>query len=246
MTGPRDEPGHDASDELPRGPNGDALPDTWMHMARTTYNTPGATPREEIWRKIESAVLSPAAPPPPVVSARRRWPWAPLLAAASVALLLGLGVAQWSAEPEQTPAALGPPAPAGEAARRSSSTASPSMRYATARHLSDVDALLSLVQVDAGQARVDPGMGIRGRELLTQTRLLLDSPVAGEAPVREVLEDLELVLAQVALLADPGGTPDRLRSELQLIARGVADGGVRSRLRTVLPSFDHVPLAADD
>ncbi|MEQ9569534.1 MAG: hypothetical protein RLN75_05045 [Longimicrobiales bacterium] len=70
--------------------------------------------------------------------------------------------------------------------------------------------------------------------------------MADDPAVRSVLEDLELVLAQIALLAAPDVDPDRVRSELDLIARGVAETGVRSRIHSVLPSVDRGLAAADD
>ncbi len=241
------------------------LPETWLAMARSSYHPPRSAPRDEIWEGIQRALHESSAggeaPSRPAAWAnthptRRhglRLPrWSALLAAASVALLLGVGLGRWSADPGSVGPEGGPvdatspvASAAGSEVRRPESP-SPSVRFATARHLTDVEALLSLVQVDARQARVDQAVGVWGRELLTDTRLLLDSPASNDPAVRGVLEDLELVLAQIALLADPRATPERLRGELELIALGVAEGGVRARLQSVLPSVDRMHASADD
>lgn len=215
------------------------LPDTWVHMARSTYNPPGEAPREEIWRGLEARLF----PDTASVTRRRRAPWVPILAAASVVLLLGVGLGRWSAPlAVVSDPAVVPTAPATTA--RATSTAS--VRFATARHLNDAEALLAFVSTDARQGRVDRDLAQWGSGLLTQTRLLLDSRVAEEPEVRGVLEDLEIVLAQIALLGDPGFDAERLRSELDLISKGVTEGGVRTRIRSVLPSMVPRLFAADD
>lgn len=217
------------------------LPDTWVHVARSSYNRPGDPPREEIWRNLE-AQLFPAATAPTAATRRRAKSWMSILAAASVVLALGVGVGRWSAPvpavsdedvTATAPAAARPPATAG-------------VRFATARHLNDAEALLDFVSADARQGRVDRDLARWGSGLLTQTRLLLDSRVADEPEVRRVLEDLEIVLAQIALLGDPGFDTERMSSELDLISQGVTDAGVRARIRSVLPSMMPRLSAADD
>ncbi len=215
------------------------LPDTWVHMARSTYNSPGETPREEIWRGLETRLF-----PQTTTDTRRPMaPWIPILSAASIVLLLGVGVGRWSTSvPSVSEQGAVPVAPAITA--RAPSTAA--VRFATARHLNDAEALLAFVATDARQGRVDRDLAQWGSGLLTQTRLLLDSRVADEPEVRSVLEDLEIVLAQIAFLGDPGVDSERLRSELDLISQGVSEGGVRTRIRSVLPSMMPRLSAADD
>ena len=69
------------------------------------------------------------------------------------------------------------------------------------------------------------------RHLLATNRLLLDSPAADEARTRLLLQDLELVLAEIAQLA-----PLPKSRDLDLINEGLEQGGVLSRLRTAVPS----------
>jgi len=69
------------------------------------------------------------------------------------------------------------------------------------------------------------------RQLLATNRLLLDSPAARDKRTRLLLQDLELVLAQIAQLSAKPTSPD-----LDLITEGLEDTGVMSRLRTAVPS----------
>jgi hypothetical protein len=69
------------------------------------------------------------------------------------------------------------------------------------------------------------------RELLTTNRLLLDSPAAEDRKTRLLLEDLELVLAEIAQL-----TPEANPGDRELIREGMERGGMLSRLRTAVPA----------
>ncbi len=69
------------------------------------------------------------------------------------------------------------------------------------------------------------------RQLLATNRLLLDSPAGQDRRMRVLLEDLELVLAEIAQLSSEPVTGDR-----ELIREGMERGGVLPRLRTVVPS----------
>ncbi|MEK9500451.1 hypothetical protein WI372_05640 [Gemmatimonadota bacterium DH-20] len=221
----------------------DDLPEEWLEMARTTYHPPGDTPREEMWEAISARI---SAEPRSIHSApsRRLGGWISLAAAAGVALMLGVGLGRWSMPDAAPPNSAEPPArAAADAARPTEGGAA--VRLATARHLNDADALLSFVSVDASGGRADRDVGVWGRQLLTETRLLLDSSVGGDPAVRRVLEDLEIVLAQIALLGSDVD-PARARSELDLIAEGLRNNGVRGRIHSVLPSVSRSYAAADD
>lgn len=238
----------DSDDRLDEG----ALAEGWLVMARESYNAPGEPPREEIWREVEARLFQ----APEVSRWRATTPWIPLLAAAALVLVLGVGLGRWSAAGSNAAGAdvtgsdlAGAPGIAsspGSSAAGDPPRANASVRFATARHLTDAEALLDFVSADARQGRVDRDVVVWGRGLLTQTRLLLDSEVADEPAVREVLEDLELVLAQITLLGAPSYDQDRLTSELNMIAEGLNEGGVRTRIRSVLPSVAPQLSAADD
>jgi hypothetical protein len=66
-------------------------------------------------------------------------------------------------------------------------------------------------------------------ELLTSTRLLLDSPAASDVRFKDLLEDLELVLAQIAMLQS-----GRTRQEIDLITDALEEREVMPRIRSAV------------
>ncbi|HET9985299.1 MAG TPA: hypothetical protein VFQ38_16985 [Longimicrobiales bacterium] len=106
-------------------------------------------------------------------------------------------------------------------------------RFAAVQTLNQAELLLTSFRTDAERQRaVDPQLAAWARDVLSSTRLLLDSPAAGDPKIRGLLEDLELVLAQIVQLR-PGGA----RSEdLQLIEHALTQRDVLPRIRTVVPA----------
>ncbi len=96
-----------------------------------------------------------------------------------------------------------------------------------ARHLSRSEVFLTLFR-DALRgdetAELSPATA---RQLLVRNRLLLDSPAARDPRMRRLLEDLELVLAQIAQLPADDRTEDT-----ELITDGMEAGDVLTRLRS--------------
>ncbi len=112
--------------------------------------------------------------------------------------------------------------------------AAPSTRpyeVATAAHLARTEALLTTFRAEARDGKVDAQLSTWARDLLTTTRLLLDSPAAGDANNRRLLEDLELVLVQIVNLA-----PDASATDRGSIERTLENGQVMTRLRTAVPA----------
>jgi hypothetical protein len=70
------------------------------------------------------------------------------------------------------------------------------------------------------------------RDVLSSTRLLLDSPAANDPQFRALFTDLELVLAQIVQLS---GAPLQA-GERDLIERGMRDRDLLPRLRSALPA----------
>jgi hypothetical protein len=104
-------------------------------------------------------------------------------------------------------------------------------RLAAVQHLDRAEALLTTLRADRRTGRLDEGIPQWARELLSTTRLLLDSPAADDTKLRRLLVDLEFVLAQIAQLQR-----DRQPSELELIDQAVEGREMLFRLRTVAPS----------
>ncbi|MBA3343662.1 MAG: hypothetical protein H0T48_17735 [Gemmatimonadaceae bacterium] len=104
-------------------------------------------------------------------------------------------------------------------------------QVATIRHLADAEALLTSFAIESRDERVNAQVAGWAKGLLSNTRLLLDSP-AGDDPRRaRLLEDLELVLAQIVQLS-----PGAAASERELIQGSIQNGQVMTRLRTAIPA----------
>jgi hypothetical protein len=101
-------------------------------------------------------------------------------------------------------------------------------RETTSRYLGQTAALL--VALPSG-GRADDNFRGRAHNLLLTTRLLLDSPAADDVRTRALLEDLELVLAQVVRLQSDGNQGP---AELDLIRQAMDSRDVMPRLRTAV------------
>jgi hypothetical protein len=100
------------------------------------------------------------------------------------------------------------------------------------RHLSEAEALLTSFRTrSTTDQQMDAQLGTWARELLSKTRLLMDSPVASDPQRRPLLEDLELVLVQIVQLS-PGSTPQ----DREMIEKTLQQDHVMTRLRTAIPA----------
>ena len=114
------------------------------------------------------------------------------------------------------------------------STPAPSSAYqlTAVRHLSEAEALLTSFRArSTADQQMDAQLGAWARQLLSNTRLLLDSPVANDPQRRPLLEDLELVLVQIVQLS-PGTAPQ----DRELIEKTLQQDHVMTRLRTAIPA----------
>jgi hypothetical protein len=111
-------------------------------------------------------------------------------------------------------------------------TPSSAYELTTVRHLSEAEALLTSFRgrTNADQ-QMDAQLGSWARQLLSNTRLLLDSPVANDPQRRPLLQDLELVLVQIVQLS-PGAAPQ----DRDLIEKTLQQEHVLTRLRTAIPA----------
>ena len=122
----------------------------------------------------------------------------------------------------------------GRASRTTASGSNAAYQLATMRHFAAAEALLASYDGSARDAKTDAQLASWASDLLSQTRLLLDSP-AGRDPVRRrLLQDLELVLVQMAQLS-----PDASKSatlEHELIDGSVRHNDIITRLRSAVPA----------
>ncbi len=177
------------------------------------YHRPPATPREDMWTQI-TAERQRRREARRLITAPRWVAWGAGIAAV---LALGIGIGRWTARERTLPSTAGATAGAG-----------PELAYevAATQHLSRTEMFLTDFRRGAG----DPRFTLSARGLLAQTRLMLDSPAADDARLRALLEELELVLAQISQLAAGDS------AELDLISQGLEQRGVLPRLRTAIPA----------
>jgi hypothetical protein len=124
--------------------------------------------------------------------------------------------------------AITPPSPGPTA----NSAASSAYQLTAVRHLSEAEALLTSFRTrSTADQQMDAQLGAWARQLLSNTRLLLDSPVANDPQRRPLLEDLELVLVQIVQLS-PGSTPQ----DREMIEKTLRQDHVMTRLRTAIPA----------
>ncbi|MGH7719823.1 MAG: hypothetical protein ACREON_13395 [Gemmatimonadaceae bacterium] len=120
--------------------------------------------------------------------------------------------------------------PAPDAGLESGLAPTTAYRVAAARHLGQAEALLTSFRASRVSG-VDAYVSAWADDLLSTTRLLLDSPAGSDAAMRKLLGDLELVLAQIAQL------PARREArELELIEQSVEQRNVLPRLRALVPA----------
>jgi hypothetical protein len=93
------------------------------------------------------------------------------------------------------------------------------------RYLVRTAALLQALPADRTTTKSDTAIANRAAELLTQTHLLLDAKAGSDPTLHRLLEDLELVLAQVARLR-----VQQSGSDLQLIHQALAVHDVLPRV----------------
>jgi hypothetical protein len=213
---------HDAHDDAPGELPDEPLEPSLLAAARE-YRRPPEPPREAIWRAIQAERRAARATRP----ALRRWvPWA---AAAAALLAVGVGIGRLS-QPGRTSDHGAPVANWGPsaAAPRVSEAA---YRLTTLEHLGQSEAFLTLFRSSVRTGGQEQLASATARQLLATNRLLLDSPAATDRKTRVLLEDLELVLAEIAQLAADPQPDDRA-----LIGEGMDRGGVLSRLRTEVPA----------
>ncbi|MBC7790078.1 MAG: hypothetical protein H7Z74_09035 [Anaerolineae bacterium] len=105
-------------------------------------------------------------------------------------------------------------------------------QIAAIQHLTQMEVLLTSFRSEAQGGRVmDDQLSVWAADLLGTTRLLIDSPAGEDQRLKRLLEDLELVLAQIAQLG-----PRRAGQEVEMINEAVEWRNVLPRLRSAIPA----------
>jgi len=186
------------------------------------FRVPDA-PLEEMWRVIESTHFDRQ------VSRSRTWMKATPWIAVAAALVIGIGIGRYlpSRKSTVTPTLTSTTA---SPVKADTSAVADAYRDQTSRYLGQAAALLISLPAKDASAKADTKFSNEAADLLVTTRLLIDSPAANQDPkLRSLLEDLELVLVQIARLRG-----ERNKGDLDLIHQAVEQGDVLSRLSSAV------------
>ena len=200
--------------------------EAWLKESAKSYHSPLPTPRDEMWKRIEEARRAKH-----VIEIR---PWMRWALAAAAVLVLGIGIGRWTAHPSNstdgTRVAVtdsGTPE-----SREIDSLANMAYRIAATQYLSRTETFLTAFRADANRSANTARLTRQARELLTTTQLMLDSPATTNDPrLRSLLNDLELVLMQIASLNPLEDGRDR-----DLINQGMNQSNVLPKLRSAIPA----------
>jgi hypothetical protein len=213
----------------------------WIREAASDYNRPPASekiPRDAMWQIITTASRTAESKAPDAGGAagirapgstRPRlnvWRIAAVAAAAVVLLATGIGIGQWMQRDRSTQSVQRTPV----TPQSSDSNAISTYDVAAAQFLTSAEALLTAYR-GTPVGGVDAELQNWARELLADTRLLIDSPVADDATRKRLLQDLELVLVQIVQL-QRGSEPITREG----IERSLERENLLTRIRTTIPA----------
>lgn len=218
-------------------------------LLREEYRPPPELPEEEVWTGIREELArldridaETTGGPPPAAGRRPGASMGLRVAAAAGLILAGMGMGWLTAPSGEAPAGPGDSFEAPDAAGElPEDEADLAIRRAEAhQHLAESEFLLALVRAEARRGEVGGEVPRWADLLLTDTRALLEDPeISDDRRFRELLADLELVLAQVAHLGEEAEDwPGATAFELQLIAEGLEARDVLPRIHAALPSMD--------
>jgi len=185
--------------------------------ARRTWPMPPEPDYQAMWGRIEQEAFS------GVRKHETRTPsWLVYSIGLAATLVIGIGVGRLSMNDEATVPTL-----AAVSTDTMTTTAGAYDRVASELLGRTVVLLTSL----PAEANVGSGERFSNQaiDLLTSTRLLLDSPAASDARFKDLLEDLELVLGQIAMLQS-----GRTRQEIDLITDALEERDVVPRIRSAV------------
>jgi hypothetical protein len=203
--------------------------DDWLIEAAAEVREPPATPRDEIWEGISAAREGDE-----LMKRRDRMRsvrglgWGIGIAAL---LMVGVGLGRYSTEISQNGGLAAGPDPV-----RSEQPSATAYRVVTAQHLTQAEALLTYTRGATDAAELDQQTIAWAKDLLSTTRLLLDSPGARDPRLRALLQDLELVLAEITQLRSGAGAQGEANEELNLVKKSMEHIDVLPRLRTAIPA----------
>jgi hypothetical protein len=190
-----------------------------MDDARRTWPLPPEPDYQAMWGRIEREAFSGIRPE------KTRTPsWRTFSLGLAATLVIGVSLGRLSKNETAAPAG----AAVAEAATESATPASNAYDKVASELLGRTVVLLTSLPAEARNSSGER-FSNQATELLTSTRLLLDSPAASDARFKDLLEDLELVLAQIAMLQS-----GRTRQEIDLITDALEERDVVPRIQSAV------------
>lgn len=187
--------------------------DDFLKSALDDLDPVPPTPREAMWSRIEQERTL-------AKQSRKTRVWLSWGVGLAAMLAVGVGIGRMSVTETQQQSApvarVESPEP-GQINRTAYS-------LVVAQHMTSAEMLLTTFRTQP-QGTLDPEITAWARELLTNTRMLLDSPAADDPKVAVLLEDLELIIAQISRMSAPSS------EEREIIGDGMKKTEVLPRLR---------------
>ena len=209
----------------------------FLHREAQSYNEPPANiPRDEMF----AAIAMVRAGRPKTEDRRPRTPRITWIGMAA-ALVIGVAIGRFALTKQAASSVALRHADASASLRHSDASASltpmdpnggASYAQAATAQLARAEALLSAYDASGANAGVDKQLSTWARDILSNTRLLLDSPAADDPSRRRLLQDLELVLVQMVQRSPAAGEAE----ERSHIDRSMERTQVLPRLRSALPA----------
>jgi hypothetical protein len=208
--------------------------DERLGKAAQEYNEPPATPRDAMWARILAgrAERHVTRLPKPVPLWRSPRMWVP--AAAAAVLLIGIAIGRLTLPDDGVPVARdsSDTTVSGTIAElKAESKDATAYQLAAIPILSQAELLLTQFRTGETETVTENGgsFGKRAASLLTDTRLLLDSPAADDPRMKRLLGDLELVLVQMVQMTAEDEEDER--EEKELITESMSTRSLLPRLR---------------
>jgi hypothetical protein len=196
--------------------------DELMRDAERTYRTPPTPDFDAMWKSIEREHFGTPARPQASRFFTNRW------IGIAATLMIGIALGRGSTMINRTTSPAAPPQEAvPTVAQMPDTLMERPYELETSRYLGQTAALLVALPSEVRSGGTSAQFASRAGDLLTRTRLLMDSPAANDPAMRGLLDDLELVLMQVVRLQNSDN-----RTDLDLINRALEQRDVIPRLRT--------------
>lgn len=187
--------------------------DHLLHDAARTWREPPGTDYDAMWGRIERGTFG---------RTQRTPSWRTFGIGIAAALVMGVGVGRFAMPAATTQVAMADSAAVAD-------SASPAQAYdrVATELLGRTVLLLTALPNEVNRAEASDRFAMQATELLTSTRLLMDSPASDDVRLKALLEDLEMVLAQIAMLQS-----GRASQEIDFITDALVERDVVPRIRS--------------